>query len=317
MRARNFALGCLAIPALILLIGVVVLVAAFLMGPVEVSPTSKELQQEIPWAAAVDSTGAIPETTYLSRRPGSPVLNVVLQFEEGHFEVVPGLPGEAIHLEADYDEGAYGLTPHYREGLPEGDRFELVFESTASMPGLRQLIHREDDIQDNRIRVYLPPNVPMRLDIKMRKGDAQFDFSGLSLVSLHLDTKMGSTQVEIDRQNPIDMEICDIRSEMGEMRFYGIGYAAPQALQFKGRMGDFQLDLEGPGRKIVDARFEILMGELRVEVPADVALEMSPQRVLFGELQTRGESNRRSPEGESPHRLRVEAKVRLGSMIID
>jgi len=321
MKARTFALGCLTVPALLLLLGLVVLGAAFVMGPVEVSPTSEEFQQAIPWAsdveASADSTDTAAGTTYLSHQADGQILDVVLRFEEGHFEIVPGLPGEAIHVEADFDEGAFSLEPHYRTGLPDGDRFELVFKRTARLAGLRQLVHREEDIDDNEVRVYLPPNVPMRLDVFMSKGEAQFDFSGLSLVSLRLETKMGSTRVEIDRPNPVDMIFCDIRSAMGEMRFHGLGYASPQALQFSGRMGDFELDLEGLGRKITDARLEILMGDLRVEVPREVTLEMSPQRVLFGEMTTRSGSDRRDPENHPASLLRVDAKVRLGSMVID
>ncbi len=321
MRVRTFALGCLAVPALLLLVGLVVLGAAYVMGPVEVSPTTQELYQEIPWATnvapAVDSTGATTGTTYLAYQPGDPVLEVVLRFEEGHFEIVPGLPGEAIHLEAEYDEGAYRLQPHYREGLPDRDRFELVFERTAHLAGLRRRIHQKADISDNKIRVYLPPNIPMRLDVRVRRGDAEFDFSGLSLVSLRLDTKMGSTLVECDRPNPVEMETCDIRSQMGEMRFRGLGYAAPRVLDFRGRMGDFELDLHGPGRKVTDIRLEILMGELRVEVPRDLTLQIGSQKVLFGDMTTRSGGHRREVESSPARLLRVEAKVRLGSMVIE
>ena len=315
MRARTFGLGCLVIPALLLVVGIGVFVTALVLGPVEVSPTNEELEQVIPWAQAPDSTSQ-GGTTYLIPGDVERVLEVVLRFEEGSFEIVPGLPGEAIHLEAEYDEGAYRLTPHYRSGLAEGDRFELVFERSASLAGLRQLVHRKEDLQDNHIRVYLPPGVPMRLDIKMAKGDAQFDFSGLSLVSLALDTRMGSTQVDIDRQNPVAMEMVDIRAQMGEMRFYGVGFAAPAAVRFKGRMGGYLIDFDGEGQSEVDARFEITMGELRVEVPRDVSIDVTEQHVLLGEMESRGGSARRA-EGDHGRRLSVEAHVRLGNIILD
>jgi hypothetical protein len=315
MRARNVGIGCLAIPVLVIVIALGVFATAFIMGPVEVSPTDQELDQVIPWAVA-DSASAGTPGSDATVDSADHILEVVLRFEEGSFEIVPGLPGEAIHMEAEYDEGAYRLTPHYRSGLSEGDRFELIFERTASLAGIRQLVHRREDLHDNHVRVYLPPGVPMRLDIKMEKGEAQFDFSGLSLVSLALDTKMGSTQVEIDRQNPVSMEMIDIRSQMGEMRFYGIGFAAPAALRFKGRMGGYLLDLDGEGQAQVDARFEITMGELRVEVPRDVSIDISEQHVLLGEMESRGGSARRS-EGDHAKRLTVEAKVRLGNIILD
>lgn len=315
MRARNVGLGCLVLPALLLVVGIGVFVSAFIMGPVEVSPTNKELEQVIPWAPVPDSS-AQGGSTYLAPTIGEQVLEVVLRFEEGSFEIVPGLPGEAIHLEAEYDEGAYRLTPRYQSGLPEGDRFELVFERTASLAGIRQLVHRREDLQDNHVRVYLPPGVRMRLDVKMSKGEAQFDFSGLSLLSLALDTKMGSTQVEINRQNPVPMEMIDIHAKMGEMRFYGVGFAAPAAVRFKGRMGGYVIDFDGEGQPQVDARFEITMGELRVEVPRHVSIEVSEQHVLLGEMETRGGSARRA-EGDHSTRLTVEATVRLGNIIID
>jgi hypothetical protein len=317
MRARNIGLGCLVIPTLALIIGIGVFGAAFIMGPITVSPTNKTLQQPIPWATSADSSHAgatLPPVAF-----GDRVLDVLLRFEEGSFEIVPGLPGEAIHLEAEYDEGAYSLTPHYEAdsaGDSTTDRFELIFERTASLAGLRQLVHRREDLQDNHVRVFLPPGVPIRLEVEMSKGEAQFDFSGLSLVALRLATRMGSTQVEIDRQNPVPMELLDLRSEMGEMRFHGIGFAAPAAIHFKGRMGGYLLDFEGGGRPQVEARFEITMGDLRVEVPPEVTVDVTRQQVLLGEMESRGDRARRS-EGNGSKRLSIEAKVRLGNLILD
>jgi hypothetical protein len=319
MRPRNVALGCLAIPGVLILIVVGVFAVAFLMGPVDLEHTSQELEQELPESIAVrpdSASGAL--TAEVAFDSTSQVLEVSLDFEEGEFEIRPGAPGEPIQVEADYDQGAYRLQPTYQDDLPGGSRFDLLFERTSPLVGLRQLLHRQENPQENRVRVFLPPGVPMRLLVRMRKGAAQCDFSGLSLVSLRLDVKMGSTQVEIDEPNPVPMEYCDIETGMGEMRFYGLGFAAPRDLRFKGRMGEFELDLEGPGLPRTNANFNIMMGELRVEVPRETHIVLDNGKVTFGELlNDREDSRPRAEESADTPSVWIDARVRFGSLVVN
>ncbi|MFQ5599292.1 MAG: hypothetical protein ACE5G2_01920 [Candidatus Krumholzibacteriia bacterium] len=307
----------------------VLLLSAFLLGPPDSNPTSKNVEQPVPRPGAVTPPlGSAPEEAPADaerRRAGgwsaggsaAGVLEVVIDLEGGEFEIVPAAPGAPIRVEAEYDEGLYRLEPSFSSDPERGDRFGLLFERRGQLSLLRQIVYRRHEQAEGWVRVHLPSDVPMDLSVRIRKGEAELDLSGLALRMLEVDHGMGTTQLSFDEPSPVPMDVLEIKAKMGELAASGLGHAGARRLRFAGKMGDFRLDMRGPWRTDTSAEVRITMGSALVRVPRDVRVELTNRRVVFGNLEARRDDPRGDPELRGPGKtLLLETSVRFGEMVI-
>jgi hypothetical protein len=135
VRVKHLALGCLSIPALLILIGGTFFLVAWLKGPLpESSGSGHQLDEPLPrsivrLAPDVDSDRGSSAAEFEAGN----VLSVRLDLEEGEFEIAPGAFGGSIQVDADFQEGLFELEPEWSE-TETGPRFELTFRGGGVIP---------------------------------------------------------------------------------------------------------------------------------------------------------------------------------------
>jgi hypothetical protein len=345
MQAKPIFRSVLLVGAVLFVLGIVLGLVAFLQGPPDPVPTEKSFEQPLA-AASREAEGSgeatDPGEAETSGEAGTgeqiasdaPPLAVRLDLEAGEFTIEPTALGRAIQVHAEYDESLYRLEQEFDPDPNRGDRFTLRYGSRGAwrhlrlgLFALRQEIvdsdrsdrrhrHARRDVP-SRVRVELPVNVPMRLELRVEKGEANIDLSGLSLVQLVVEHAMGEMDLDIDEPNPVPMDELTLSSKMGEARLSGLGNAGAEFLEFRGRMGSFELHFDGAWQTDLEAFVQVTMGDAMLRVPRQVRLDVTNRHVIFGGL----ESSRRERSGgvetsEDVRRLTLSTAVRLGNMTV-
>ncbi len=317
MRFKHVALGCLAIPVVLILVGALFFLVAWLKGPLpESTDTVHQLEEPLPRSIVPPAGSEAAGGTTAGEVTRGKVLTVRLDLEEGQFEIAPGAFGGSIQVDGDFAEGTYELKPEWSE-TKEGPRFELTFRGVGVVGQLQKLLHDQGHVDEPRVRIDLPQGVPMHLSIRTRKCEADVDLSGLSLLSLEYEHAMGSSVMLFRDPNPVVMDMMDVRAKMGELEIEGLGYASPREFAFSGRMGDYRLDFDGDWKQSAIASVDMMMGSATVRVPRNVDLDHENRYVLFGGIESPRRSRRRDPEApEQAKSVTLKTSVRFGDISV-
>lgn len=241
-------LGCLTI------VGVVALMIGVFFGSAWMGVRSEEVEDRV----------LTPEIVHGGRSG-----KVVLRLSSGDFRVRPAGPGEGLRVEAKYDRQTYRLQERL-ETHEDGWTYELEFERTGHivMTFLKGLIGGTN----SEIDIYLPPDVPLDLELWVKQGEARVELGGLWLTETEFEFSQGGFVLEIDEPLREPMEKLVIRGSMGGFVASGLGNASPRRLEVDFNMGGMQLDLRGEW--VVDSEITIRMkqGGGRLQLPRDVEI---------------------------------------------
>jgi hypothetical protein len=212
---------------------------------------------------------------------------VVLDLENGEFQIEPGEPGEPIRVEASYDVNTYALEKTYTPVSDGQDQWQYrVSFRRTSRSFLITAIKQAITGSTPRVRVWLPPDIPIDLEMRLAQGGAAIDLSGLWLVNTELDFEMGGVELEINEPLQAPAEQFKVRSGMGGCMLSGLGNASPKLLEVEFRMGGSVVDLEGEWANDAEVTIRGSMGGCSVFVPDDVrvvrGLEVQPTEEVDG-----------------------------------
>lgn len=216
---------------------------------------------------------------------------VVVDIAFAEFTVVPGRAGEPIRLEADYDRSRFEVVERFDE-RPDGTwtyRLKFGFEGSP----LFNLFGRSN----NRLRLVLPPDVPIRLRCDVRMGAGEIDLGGLWVREAHLSLRMGGADLDVSEPLVEPMERLTVSGRMGGARIRRLGNASPREATFEQRMGGVELDLDGAWRNDADLRVSAAMGGLTVRGTDTVNVVVGERSLTMGEIEVR---DRREPDPSLP-----------------
>ena len=202
-------------------------------------------------------------------RPGTG--RVVLDLSGGGFYISPAEPGEPLTVEATYDVKSYNLVESFEEGENGTWTYSITFQRTGSM--MMALLGQLFGGVEPELHVYLPPDAPLELDVKLREGGSELDLGGLWLTSADIDFARSGFNLEISEPLKEPMDSLTLHGTMGGANLEGIGNASPRKLDVDLRMGGMNLDLRGQWMQDSDIRIEWNMGGANVVLPANVAIE--------------------------------------------
>ena len=250
-----------------------------------------------------------------------PSLSVQLRLDlkEGEFRILPGNPGDGIRIEANYDSGIYALEQEHQssgagvEGEAGVEKVTIRFYSKYSK--MRRLVTLGGDFElDNRIKIYLPPDIPINLIGTIGMGESRLDLSGLPLTGLDLSLTMGDHEVQFDEPNPLGMEKLHIYTSKGEFTAKGLGNAGFQSATVQGSMGEVTLDLCGEYIRDASVRTRFRMGALRITVPEDIHVNVVPSSVTLGEQHSSVKKGENIPD-DAPS-LSLQTSMSMGELRI-
>ena len=186
---------------------------------------------------------------------------VVLDISLATFEIRAGRPGDPIRIEGDYDSGKYRLEQNFEESDDGSWRYELTFKRKGWGPFI-SFKGGED-----RLRLYLPPGVPIRLEGEMGTGQSRMNLGGLAIADVDLKLGTGDHEVGFDEPTAIPVKKFLINAGVGELEVRGLGNASPEVVDIDTGIGSLGLDLTGDWLR--DSRISVRggIGETSVRVP--------------------------------------------------
>jgi hypothetical protein len=193
--------------------------------------------------------------------------------------VVPGRPGEPIRLEADYDAAKFELEQSLVENAGGVWTYRLEF-------GLRRSLWLSMmGTSSNRLRLFLPPGVPFRVQGEVRMGAGEFELGGLAVRSVDLECRMGGLLLAFSDPLPEPMERLAVSGRMGGGEIGRLGNASPRLVSVEQRMGGFELDLRGAWRDDSTIRLDFGMGGASVLSTDEANVRIGERSVSMGDLQ--------------------------------
>jgi hypothetical protein len=252
--------GCLAVVGLLVVVAGSLVGIAALMARSE-NVVSRELRQDLP-AAPSAATGEIVEAL----AAGTPV-RVLLDLQHAEFEIDRG---DELRVDARYVEGAYELIEKL-DRLPEGEIvYRVEFRRTGSglLTGLREFLGGTQA----KLRVELPADARIDLEVRLGRGALQCDLGGLWLGSALIAVSQGGAQVDFGEPLRAPMERLEVDLSMGGLELAGVGHASPAEFTLNVSMGGANVDLRGPWSRDARIAIDTRMAATVVQLPDDVRI---------------------------------------------
>jgi hypothetical protein len=174
-----------------------------------------------------------------------------------------------VHVEARYDENGAVLEDSF-EVLPDSTwLYQVRYRQKAQ--GLTGVLRAM--MGGNRgayVHVYIPPDVPIALELRMAQGGCEVDLGGLWLTDVKIQSVQGG--LELDAKAPLrePLDRLALKTTMGGLEAGGLANLAPRVLEVETLMGGAELDLRGSWLRDSDIRLAVTMGGIEVRLPAGV-----------------------------------------------
>jgi hypothetical protein len=265
--------GCLG------LVGIAVLLTAMLVGIALVKVESEEVEDHASTPEVSAGQAPLPGESFASLPPGGSG-TIVLDLRNGAFAVEPAASGEPLQVEAKYDRNTYELSEVVETDEQGQWTYRLSFQRTGSawITTIKELLGGTSPF----VRVLLPPDVALDLELKVKSGGGEVELGGLWLTSADLTLDKGGLALEISEPLQAPMERMDIKAQMGGGALGSLGNASPRALNVDCAMGGFAIDLRGRWVEDSDISITASMSGTEVRLPRDVLIEgVATDRVGF------------------------------------
>ncbi len=286
---KTGCIGCGAVLGLLLLAGVIMAGLGYMRAQ---SEDVQERQLEPAVASAVAGQGETPRP-----EPGRLVLDVKV----AEFRLKPGAPGERLRIDARYDQNAFELRENLRPTAGEigGWVYEVTLEPTGSplMAMIKQAFSRNDP----KLDVWVPPDLPVELEVAVDSGGGILELGGLWIPSADFRLEKGGVVIEIGEPLVEPMESLQVAAHMGGFAIERLGNASPRRFDLELRMSGGDLDLRGEW--VTDSQIGLTWkrGGLSVNLPYDTGVEgLDPD--------TYGEFLREAGEGEPTLSFELDGK---------
>ena len=199
---------------------------------------------------------------------GEKSLTANVEFAAGRLNVTPGPAGTLYHAVLHYDQRQFQPEVSYANGaLHVGMRGDHVTVGHGSEHG-------------NRLDLALGPDVPLDLDLKFAAGESNIELGGLQVERAQFATGAAKGRIAISR--PTVGPCSDLELQVGAARMdvVGIGNLSPEQMRVQGGVGDLNLDFSGAWRNDVNAKIDMGLGSLRLDVPRGVGLRVQKTSML-------------------------------------
>jgi hypothetical protein len=280
---KAVGIGCLGLLVLVVLgVGIPAFIAWQSLGDRQVTQRQvgprldgsggAELESVAPAGSEVESAAsgrAAPEAAPpLAALPAAPG-RVILDLAQGEFEVRPADPGESVRVEARYDENSAVLEDDFQV-LPDSTwvyRVRYRQRSRGFTGMLRALMGGN---RGAYVHVFLPPDVPIALELHVSQGDCETHLGGLWLTDLDVRATQGGVMVRVKEPLHAPLEQATFKLTMGGLETKGLANLAPRSLDVQTTMGGAEIDLRGDWLSDAAIRLSVTMGGIEVRLPEGV-----------------------------------------------
>jgi hypothetical protein len=259
--------GCLGILVILIVITLILSFTAWLKVRHE-EVVEQVIDHAVPVASGPVETGGL--TAEEAAQPEVTPGKVTLDLTNGEFHIAPAKPGEPIHVKAVYDTASYELDENFQSDGVADWSYRVHFHKTSSslLSPLKALLGASSP----EVHVFLPPDVPINLDLILSQGGAFLELGGLWLTNARFDFSMGGFEMDIDEPLRHPMERLSLNISMGGGEISSLGNASPRYLEVTHRMGGMDLDLRGQWMQDSEISINSSMGGGLIRLPRNVAI---------------------------------------------
>ena len=249
------------------MIGLCVLVVGGMAGVAWMQVRSEEMQEQVLQPALPDSEHPVPiveDAPLPNRLPG----RVTIDLRGGEFTLVPAPAGERLRVDATYDPDQFELVESVENLGDDGWAYEVRFHGpgTSLVTALRKLFGGSTP----KIRIQIPVDVPIALELRVEQGGGEADLGGMWLTTADVTLEKGGMAMSIDTPLRAPMESFSFTGSMGGMAVEGLGNASPAKLTLDFSMGGFAIDMRGEWQQDCEIDVAARMGGGEIVVPRDV-----------------------------------------------
>lgn len=199
------------------------------------------------------------------------VVRVELDLEIGEFDIVAAAPGEGLSIESRVDERAFRFEEELIDG-PDGQILRIRSSARGGMLGV--MLRGAGNNPDNRVTIRLPRDTPFDLVGVVGLGESSFELGGLLLRTVDLELGTGEHRIRFGEPLAAPAELIRLRKSLGDFSVARLGNASPARVDISQRVGETNLDLYGEWRNDSEISARNGIGELNVEVPRNVRIDV-------------------------------------------
>jgi hypothetical protein len=240
-------------------------------------------------------------------------LDADIRFDIGSLEISGGKGSTLYSLDLEYDKVSYEPELEYQPG--EAGRLQFKLESTHKL-GIRS------ERQQNRLRLNLTEEVPVKLNINTGVGDARLQLSGIKVSELELESGVGGSRISSYEPNTVVCDRIRIKNGVGSMDAIGLGNLNFRELEFEGGVGGANLDFTGEWKQDAEVRVQVGVGGVTIRMPRDIGVRVEAEKNLFSGVHLEGFNKRDSlyyseNYDRAKHRVTVRVETGIGGFRVN
>jgi hypothetical protein len=131
------------------------------------------------------------------------------------------------------------------------------------------------------VLIELPADVSIDVRARIKAGEIDVDFGGLSLKALDFTTWAGEVVIDFSEPNKIPLEDLSIDTKIGETDIVRLGNARFRRADVNGGIGEMKIDLDGALLPESKADIDLDIGETQISLPRSTGVKLNVSKFLF------------------------------------
>jgi hypothetical protein len=136
--------------------------------------------------------------------------------------------------------------------------------------------------ESGELRLTLPRNVPLDLDLEFGGTQSSLDLGDMSLQSVRLECGATDAMLLFSRPNRIRMRDLEVNVGAADFSARQLANAAADQILVRGGIGSVDLDFSGTWSHDLSVTTRLIMGKLTLRIPPDVGVRVDIQRIAAG-----------------------------------
>ena len=237
---------------------------------------------------------------------------IKLNVDAGEIEIVKSPRPYEMRIKASYRKGMYDLDVDF-----DKDRSKIYIDLD------RRKWMESSDRDDSHLTIELPPEVEIDFESRIKAGEVDMDFGGLTLKEIQTTTWAGEVIIDFSEPNFTEMDYLYINTKIGETTITHLGNARFKEAEINGGIGALKIDFTGDLLSRADVEIDLDIGETEILLTEDVAVKLRISKFLFlsnvqisGNLHKRGRYYYSENYESASKKLFLKIRPGLGELMI-
>ena len=174
------------------------------------------------------------------------------------------------------------------------------------------------DGESGELRLMLPRNIPLDLDLEFGGTQSLLDLGEMSLTSLRLECGATDATLLFTKPNRVRMRDLEVNVGAADFSARNLANANADQIRLRGGVGSVDLDFGGVWSHDLTVTTRLIVGKLTLRVPPEVGVRVEVQRVAAGFDHTgleKRDDGWYSPNFDTaPRKLRIKAETFFGGI---